>query len=391
LHGNYKAFYNNGKLKEEGKFNNGEKVGEWRYWYKNGKLYKIIIFDKNDYFLKELYKPNGKLIVKDGNGNFVDKQLIPNFTLKGEIKNGKQDGNWYLINSEHGSKTCVELFENGKFVEGRNIGVDVQFPLYTDFPYTYIDLTKDLIDFSYLQKVICTNTFYFNEPTFNSKTSEIPFYDYINQNFFPHNKDQGYTILSYELDEKAKIININYFSSLQNNEVNEQLVTLVQASDQWRIRDKFVNNYRHENLLIIQFDGPTYKILNDSRFENVVLERGARFEGGYETLINYIEKSISLPKSFLEPNFNLSISIGIKIDQEGKLFVDNSIFNSLINVSEEEKILNKSLTEILNSTAPNWAPAYANGGPQFHSFTGVFLIKNGIKTFKLISNYWVLK
>jgi antitoxin component YwqK of YwqJK toxin-antitoxin module len=71
IHGNYVSFYSNGQIKENGQFSDGVKVGEWKYWYKNGQLKKTIIFNEQDYFLKELYRSNGKQLIVDGNGKYV--------------------------------------------------------------------------------------------------------------------------------------------------------------------------------------------------------------------------------------------------------------------------------------------------------------------------------
>src|SRR5262249_31540575 len=161
---------------EEGQFQEGRKIGQWRYFYQNGQLKKIIRFTEKDYFLKEFYKKNGKQLVVDGNGRFVESNILPTTELSGEIKNGKQHGEWTIRNEFSSSPTAVEFFDNGKFIEGQNIAIVKSFnDKYTDYPRSLIDLTKDQLYTSYRAKLDCTTRGVFQLTRYNSQSSDLPF------------------------------------------------------------------------------------------------------------------------------------------------------------------------------------------------------------------------
>jgi len=78
------VYHDNRQVKSEGmKLNNGERVGKWVYFYKNGNTLKT----------ESYYK--GKL-----NGFFYSYHQNGKKSVMGEYKNGVKVGNWFVNNEE---------------------------------------------------------------------------------------------------------------------------------------------------------------------------------------------------------------------------------------------------------------------------------------------------
>jgi hypothetical protein len=72
LHGEYKSFYLNKNLKEQGIFSNGLKEGVWKTWFPNGRIHEIIHYKKSlEHGAYELYDEQGKIISKSNFKNGV--------------------------------------------------------------------------------------------------------------------------------------------------------------------------------------------------------------------------------------------------------------------------------------------------------------------------------
>lgn len=78
LNGEYITYFENGNIKEKGRYYNGLKRGEWSEFYENGQIHK-----------KEYYNENGKL-TGPFEYYFEDGQIYQ----KGNYHNGKLDGWW---------------------------------------------------------------------------------------------------------------------------------------------------------------------------------------------------------------------------------------------------------------------------------------------------------
>jgi antitoxin component YwqK of YwqJK toxin-antitoxin module len=44
--GKYKSFHPNGKIRSQGKYGDGKRIGLWKFYFDNGFLYKELKFDK---------------------------------------------------------------------------------------------------------------------------------------------------------------------------------------------------------------------------------------------------------------------------------------------------------------------------------------------------------
>ncbi|MGL6113623.1 toxin-antitoxin system YwqK family antitoxin [Cetobacterium sp. SF1] len=90
LHGEYNAYYNDGKIKERGRYSeNGKKIGEWIEYYNNGGISKLTHYSENGDKDIILYRNDGKVLETrkesddkisgltykyDENGNFIGRE-----------------------------------------------------------------------------------------------------------------------------------------------------------------------------------------------------------------------------------------------------------------------------------------------------------------------------
>jgi len=85
--GEWKEFYENGKLKSAGTYKNGIEVGQWTYYYENGNLWKTgnrLSYDEDGEW--QFYHEKGGL---DSTAFFIaDTSLDPNAIIKGHLSEG---------------------------------------------------------------------------------------------------------------------------------------------------------------------------------------------------------------------------------------------------------------------------------------------------------------
>jgi hypothetical protein len=391
LHGKYVSFYSNGELKSLGWFKQGQKIGEWKEWYDNGKPKKIMLFNDDGYYLKEFYKFNGTQLVKNGNGHFRDNDILPGTTVKGEIKNGKQHGKWSISNHITGSRTAVETFDNGKFIEGQNIAEVKGFSeKYTDHSSTVIDLTDDLLD-SYSIKSECEKNghYYGFEPAAYNGQTTLPFFDYLYQRFDPPPVKDGYILASFVVDRSGTLTDVATYSTVDNKRVDDQLKTILTGGGAWE--PKMVNSFKvaSTQLFVFQFVDGTYKILNDIRNMYPPVTRSAAFAGGEDSLKRFVERKIILPDSFHLKGFNTAAAVTFHIDEAGVCNIDNSVFESNAKLTVDEKILYHALSKTLKATDKKWKPAMYFERSMKNYYIGVMTIKDGVQKFRLFSNNWL--
>jgi uncharacterized protein len=157
-HGSWKDFYADGKLRAEGKYENGKQIGIWKYFYPNGQVEQTGKFNKNGkpdgtwkwFFengsllreesyrnglqdgLKIEYDETGKIIEE---GEFVDgleegiwKETIGDCFLRGSFRDGLRTGEWvkYIL-EKNGSKTDSLISFKGSFTEDLPDGKQVYY------------------------------------------------------------------------------------------------------------------------------------------------------------------------------------------------------------------------------------------------------------------------
>jgi hypothetical protein len=123
------SYYKNGQIRNTGYLDNFMKDSLWTFYYENGTVQKRVIYTKDEPFVKEFYKKNGKAVFTNANGKYEDRinALYKNLTehsISGKIENGRMEGKWNWRGETHQGK---EYFENGKFVKTETYGLNDGF------------------------------------------------------------------------------------------------------------------------------------------------------------------------------------------------------------------------------------------------------------------------
>lgn len=96
----YYAVYSedNKTLLSSGEVKNGEKVGIWKSYFLDGKLNEEGLYDNNTYKTINMWNRKGEQTVKDGNGKYILYWENDSVYMTGDIKNGLKDGILYTYN-----------------------------------------------------------------------------------------------------------------------------------------------------------------------------------------------------------------------------------------------------------------------------------------------------
>ena len=151
-HGRYNIFFQNGKIWQEGSYENGKLQGLWKDYYEDGALKQELLYDK-DLLNGETryYYPSGKLqqkinyrndllngmvIMYYENGNLQESCLYKDNLPEGELKTFYEDGKTRFIKNlkmgvENGS--TISYYENGKIQEKAFMKDGKYEGLYTDY------------------------------------------------------------------------------------------------------------------------------------------------------------------------------------------------------------------------------------------------------------------
>lgn len=89
-------WYENGTKKMEGvQHIYDHPVGDWTFWFENGQVWKKSFFENNIEKVYFAYDRQGKPLVENGNGIYVEWNLFQKRLKEGPYKDGYQDGKWY--------------------------------------------------------------------------------------------------------------------------------------------------------------------------------------------------------------------------------------------------------------------------------------------------------
>ncbi len=113
--GIYKSFSPTGQVVQAGKVENGLKVGKWIQYHDNGKIREEGKFENDRYQMLNSWDINEKQIITDGFGTYIS--YFPNGTSiseMGEIKNGYKNGLWQMYFESNGNVNQELLYVDGK-------------------------------------------------------------------------------------------------------------------------------------------------------------------------------------------------------------------------------------------------------------------------------------
>ncbi|NOX87236.1 MAG: hypothetical protein GXO86_14980 [Chlorobi bacterium] len=113
-------FYENGNVKEHGKYKSGIRDSLWTFYYPNKQIEKIIRFENGIPNIMSFFRSNGKQLIKNGTGEYIDSIYKDNgktikYKIKGHLTDGKLNGKWRIFG------VTAETFVDGKFIKGFDV------------------------------------------------------------------------------------------------------------------------------------------------------------------------------------------------------------------------------------------------------------------------------
>lgn len=126
--GEFIFFFNNGGTECKGEYSNNSRIGNWEYYYSNGKLKQIVYFSNGkvnmDFAVVEYYDREGNQLIKNGTGNWVNDSVRTGMfdggslkRLTGQFKDSLKEGEWKLIRLSDNKFMHSERFKKGRFIE----------------------------------------------------------------------------------------------------------------------------------------------------------------------------------------------------------------------------------------------------------------------------------
>ena len=117
--GLYKSFSDNGQLILEGKVESGTKTGKWTAYYENGKIKEEGIFMGEVYRITSSWDVSGAQNIINGQG--IYKSYYPeseSILETGRVENGLKEGSWKVY-----SQTSDIVFQEHTYVKGKMTGI----------------------------------------------------------------------------------------------------------------------------------------------------------------------------------------------------------------------------------------------------------------------------
>jgi uncharacterized protein len=112
--GTFTDFYEDGQKESEGNVRQGLRTGQWSFWYPDGKMKEIGVFNYAAYVMRTSFDPDGKVMVLNGNGYhkvFYDDGIVARECL---YRNGKAHG-LMLTRTQDGATSSEVNYVDGKY------------------------------------------------------------------------------------------------------------------------------------------------------------------------------------------------------------------------------------------------------------------------------------
>jgi antitoxin component YwqK of YwqJK toxin-antitoxin module len=111
--GQYFSYSDDNKtLLSKGEVKNGEKTGVWKTYFPDGKLNEEGFYDNNRYKLVNVWNSAGEQTVKDGNGRYILYWDNDSVYMVGNIENGFKNGIWVTHDIEGKLTGRVEYLDD---------------------------------------------------------------------------------------------------------------------------------------------------------------------------------------------------------------------------------------------------------------------------------------
>lgn len=224
-------FYKNGKVSEIGVYSNNIRIGEWRYFYPDGRLMKTFNFIGGETLVINYYDAAGIERVKNGNGYYVGffkghNGCFP-FIISGKIYEGKIDSIWTFSGRNN------EVWDKGIFISGSTYTKDnKQYPMMRlqgfvgeenfSIVETSIGCSGNIIFLAKYKGDDLHSTFY---PSLERKLKRAINYKIANQ----------WIIVGIEIDKNDKLNQVNVHSSINDTLVENIIFDLINKSNKsWK-------------------------------------------------------------------------------------------------------------------------------------------------------------
>ncbi len=149
--GDWKEFYDNGRIRAEGKYVNNKRIGKWIFYFENGKIEQTGFFDNGGQYTGDWkwYFPDGSLRIVEKyfegerEGDYLEYDSDGEIMIQGEYVNGSKEGDWvtnvngfiekgtYLDNVKDGLwkyyYTSDTLYFEGRFIDGNPDGTHIWY------------------------------------------------------------------------------------------------------------------------------------------------------------------------------------------------------------------------------------------------------------------------
>ena len=119
-------FHENGTKEWEGIYKTDIRINDWKYWYSNGQVKKIINYNEGERTLN-FFDESGKLLVENGEGSWAEYYENEKIKANGSFTKGRKHGVWkefYSSGKLANTKQFAENKEDGTwkyFQENENL------------------------------------------------------------------------------------------------------------------------------------------------------------------------------------------------------------------------------------------------------------------------------
>jgi hypothetical protein len=154
------TFFTNGRRKSITNYFNGNRSDLEYSYYPTGKLYNVKKYFPNslstDVRYVECYDKNGNQIAKDGRGHWISYDgNFENIFIQGEIKNGRQEGEWTGSTMDSDSIKFSYVYKKGEFVSAKGIDKTGKiYPFKKTAEPAYYDGSFEAFRASLIRKII---------------------------------------------------------------------------------------------------------------------------------------------------------------------------------------------------------------------------------------------
>jgi antitoxin component YwqK of YwqJK toxin-antitoxin module len=115
--GEYVSYHPDGQVHEKGPVKDGRRSGMWVAFHPNGKMSATSRWDGDTYMLLNTWSEKGEPQVENGSGAMVVTGDSGKTLIKGNYRNGLQDGEWSFFYPDNGAVMQVLRYAGG-FLEG---------------------------------------------------------------------------------------------------------------------------------------------------------------------------------------------------------------------------------------------------------------------------------